>query len=346
MRVSNNLDISLPIAVWLLHDEYDYVDKPNYISVTSLMKPIRQIVLKNRVPPEKQTPDVSEYIARALGNAVHTAIQHAWENGKDGPLKLLGYSEEVIERIVVNPTEEQLRYSNSIIPVYFEQRGFREVTVNGVTYTIGGKFDMVADGIVQDFKTTSVWTWTKGTKDEDYTLQGSLYRWLHEDKITEDHIRINFFFTDWSKMMLRTANYPQKRCEHKDIPLKSITETQSWIENKLAQVVRYMDAPESEIPECTDAELWRSDPQFKYFSDPEKAKDPNARSTKNFDNLVDARKFQMEKGGKGSIVTKLGEPKACGYCPAFEACSQKDRLGLNQDPTILNNDVLAAVLGN
>lgn len=347
MRVSNNLDISLPIAVWLLHDEYDYVDKPNYVSATSLMKPVRQLILSKRVPKEKQAPDVSEYIARALGHAIHTAIEHAWVNGKETPLELLGYSKEIIERIVVNPSPEQLRASNDIIPVYFEQRGFREVDVNGTTYTIGGKFDMVAEGIVQDFKSTSVWSWIKGTKDDDYSRQGSIYRWLHKDKIEEDYIRINFIFTDWQKSMVKTnPAYPQKRVEYKDIPLTSEKETESWIRSRLLLIERYKDAPESEIPECTDEELWRSLPKFKFFSDPAKAKDPNARSTKNFDDLNEARKFQAEKGGKGVIVTVPGEPKACAYCPAFHACTQKDRLGLEPGATELSNDLLGAIFSS
>lgn len=347
MRVTNNTGISLPMAVWLLHDEYDHIDMENYISTTSLMKPVRQIILANRIPPEKRTADVSEYVSRALGNSIHNAIEKAWEKGHERSLKLLGYPDDVIERIVVNPTEEQLRARNDIIPVYLEQRAFKELNIDGSVYTIGGKFDMVADGIVNDYKSTSVWSWIKGTKDDDYALQGSIYRWLNPDKITEDFIRINFIFTDWSAAMVRgTPNYPTNRVEHKDIPLLSMKQTEDWIRSKLSDLRRYMLTPEDQIPECSDEELWRSDPQYKYFSDPEKAKDPKARSTKNFDNLMDARNFQVEKGGKGVIITKLGEPKACGYCHAFDACSQKDRLGLNQGPITMSNDLMSAVLGD
>jgi len=327
MHVTNTMDISLPLAVWLLHDEYDYINEPNYISATSLMKPLRQIVLPKRIAPEQLTEDVSEYIARTLGSSIHSGIEKAWSHGNHRlPLKRLGYTDDVIDRILVNPTPEQLRASNDVIPVYIEQRGMREITVNGTTYTIGGKFDMVSDGIVNDFKSTSVWSWVKGTKDDDYALQGSLYRWLHPDKITEDFIRVNFIFTDWSKAMTQSAsNYPAKRVEYKDIKLLSVQETENWIRNKLALIQKHLNTPEAELPECTDEELWRSDPQFKYFSDPSKATVPGARSTKNFDNILDARKFLAEKG-KGTILTIPGVPKACGYCRGYAACTQKDRI--------------------
>ena len=327
-RVTNEQDISLPLAVWLLQDGYDYVDKPNYISATSLMKPLRQMVLPGRVPPEKRKLDVAEFIARSLGNSIHTAIEAAWTGGNHRPaMRSLGYTDDVIDRVLINPTEEELRSRNDVIPVYFEQRAFREIEIDGQTFTVGGKFDMVSDGIVNDFKSTSVWSWVKGTKDEDFALQGSLYRWLNPSKITDDFIRINFIFTDWSKMMMNTANYPQKRVEYKDIPLLSIAETEAWVRRKLSLYLKHRNSPESQLPECTDDELWRSAPQFKFYLDPTKATDPAARATKNFDDRAEANRHMAEKG-KGIVIEKMGEPKACTYCQGFDACSQKDRLGL------------------
>jgi hypothetical protein len=330
MKITNDLDISLPMAVWLLHDTYDYVDKPNYISATTLMKPLRQIVLPDRIPASQQAQDVSEFIARKLGTAIHDSIERSWLEGHKRSMRLLGYPEAVTNRVLVNPTDEDLEATNNAIPVYLEQRAYREISVGGLTYTVGGKFDMVSYGIVNDFKSTSVWTWTKGTKDEDYALQGSIYKWLNPDKIVEDFIRVNFIFTDWSKMNLRTPNYPQKRVEYKDVPLMNERDTENWIRNKLALIGKYKQTPEEHIPECTSEELWRSDPVFKYYSDPAKASDPAARASKNFETLFDANAHLAEKGGKGIVITKLGEPKACGYCRAFEACTQKDRLGLGQ----------------
>ena len=82
-----------------------------------------------------------------------------------------------------------------------------------------------------------------------------------------------------------------------------------------------MDAPESELPECTEDELWRSDPAYKYYKNPQKM----SRSTKNFDNLHDANLRLAEDGGVGIVVTVPGEVKACKTCAAFNLCTQKDR---------------------
>ena len=329
MRITNNTGIALPLAVWLLHDEYDYIDEPNYISVTTLMKPLRHIIIPPRIPAAEATPpDVEEYISRALGHSLHDSIEKSWVKGHKRSLKLLGYSDEVINRVLINPTPEELAATKDPIPVYLEQRGFRPFQ----GYTIGGKFDMVAEGIVQDNKSTSVNSWLFGSRDADYQLQMSLYRWIDAHRpsvglhrrITEDFGRINFIFTDWSKAQARANPKYPKRVEEKEIWLLSLEETEEWVRKKLSLIQHYRDTPEHLLPECTDEELWRSAPKYKYFSDPEKAKDPSARSSKNFDDLSEAHRHLAEKA-KGTIVTVPGEVKRCDYCPAFDGCTQKDR---------------------
>ena len=323
MKITNNFNISLSLAVWLLHDEYDYVNEPNYISVTTLMKPLRHIILPRRIPRELVEIDVSDFIARALGHSLHDSIEKSWVKGFRRSLALLGYPEAVIDRVRINPTPEELAATPNIIPISLEQRAKKTVTVNGKTWTVGGKFDMVAEGIVHDNKSTSAYTWVYGGRDEEHQQQGSLYRWLNPDKITEDFIRINYIFTDWQKAQAKqNPNYPQKRVESKDIVLLSEAEVQRWVEWKLQLVMKYWDAPERDIPNCTDEELWMSDPKFKYYADPAKT---SGRSTKNFDSLLEANAFKAEKGNKGIIITVPGEPKRCDYCDAFPICSQKDK---------------------
>ena len=319
MKITNNSDISLALAVWLVHDEYDYIDQPNYISVTTLMRPLRQIILPRRIPKEKREADVGDFIARALGHSLHDSIEKAWKRGYERSLALLGYPANVIKRVMINPTDEELAAAKDPIPIYLEQRAFR--VING--WTVGGKFDIVTEGIVQDFKSTSAYTWVYGGRDDEHQQQGSLYRWLNPEKITEDFIRINYILTDWQKAQARSnPKYPQKRVEAKEIPLLDVTTTHRWVEDRLKLIEKFMDAPEKDIPECTDEELWMSDPAYKYYANPANTA---GRSTKNFTSLVEARAFQAEKGGKGVIITIPGAPKRCDYCEAFDSCTQKDK---------------------
>lgn len=326
---TNTKNIPLALAVWLLHDEYDYVDKENYFSATGLMKPIRHIIIPPRLNNSSlvdRTIDLDDLIARALGNSVHHSIEKAWLHNRAKALSLLGYPESVIERVLLNPTPEELKAVEDPIPVYLEQRAFREITVDGVTYTIGGKYDMVTEGYVNDTKSTSAWGWMFGTRDEEHQLQGSIYRWIDEAQdhpvITEDFMQVNYIFTDWQKAMARSKeDYPDSRLKEKKINLLTSQQTEDFIREKIAYVRKHINTPESELPFCTDEELWRSDPVYKYYADPNKT---SGRSTRNFKDAVEAAKFKAEKG-KGVVITVPGEVKRCSYCDAFDGCTQKDK---------------------
>jgi hypothetical protein len=323
MTLSNVTNIPLPLAVWLAGDGYDFKrGTRKAISATSLLKGVRKILLEERLREEdKLEVDISQLIASRLGHTIHDGIEKAWTQDYANAMKALGYPETMIERIRINPEPYELRARNDIIPVYLEQRTEKDF----MGYAITGKFDMVLDGVLHDFKSTSTFAAVHGSKDEDYRLQGSIYRWLNQDKVTADHMVINFIFTDWSKAEARRRpDYPQQRVMPHPLPLYSIPEIENWMRNKIRALEAAADLPEDQIPHCTEEELWRSDPVFKYFSDPAKALDPNARSTKNSPTMLEAQQYMASKGGKGVIVEVPGKVKACNYCSAFPICGQKD----------------------
>lgn len=322
MKITNEHDVSLALAVWLLYDEYDYVDNPKYLSATTLLKPLKQIVMKHRVDFSNESIDVMDFAQASMGTGLHDSIEKAWKLGHKSALKKLGYPDRVVNAVVINPTKEDFDKNPDLIPVYIERRG----TKNLRGWLIGGKFDIVTEGLLQDFKSTSTYSWVAGSRDDEHKMQGSIYRWIHDDVITEDVIRINYIFTDFVKYMAaNNPKYPARRIMHKDIPLLSYERTEAWLNEKLQLIEKYWDAPESEIPECTDEELWRTEPQFKYFSDPTKVDVPGARSTKNFDDMISARKFMAEKGGKGAIKVVEGQVKRCSYCAVAAICKQRER---------------------
>lgn len=318
MKITNTQDIPLPMAIWLLTDEYDYINDPDYISVTTLMKPLKQIVLAKRVPQENKSFDLSDLIASRLGTALHDSMEKAINTNMPKALRMLGYPQEVIDRVLVNPTPEQVSLVQEPIILWTEQRTVKEVG----KWKVGGKYDLVAEGVVQDNKSTSAYTWVYGGRDDDHRRQLSIYKWLNPEVITEDYGVINYIFTDWKKGDAKTnPKYPQSRLVSKNLDLTPPEEIHKWIESKLEQLARFMDKPESHMPECTAEDLWMSDPTFKYYADPAKT---SGRSTKNFESLAEANMHRATTG-KGIVITTLGQPKRCGYCPAFEVCEQKNR---------------------
>ena len=317
MKITNNSDVPLALSVWAVNDQYDYVPDPNYFSVTTLLKPLRQIVLSRRVNLDEYTMDVENFLATAMGTSIHDSIEKAWVNNYKECLAKLGFNENIIERFRINPKPEDL--TPNCIPVYLEHRTVKELD----KYKIGGKFDLVADGLLHDNKSTTTMKWLKGSSDHDYMLQGSMYRWLNPDLITEDFIRINFVFTDWSKLAaLKDPSYPQHRVAYKDIPLMSIEDTEDWIIKKLNLIERYMNADQDDIPNCTDEELWRTPTKYKFYLNP-----AAQRASKVFDSKVEAYKYQqLEKGGRGVIRIYPGEARRCNYCLASDICSQRKEM--------------------
>jgi len=317
MSAYTNIDgIPLSVAVFLATDYYDY--EPGVISATSLIKPVRQTILAGRVPPAEKVVDISSLVKSRMGTAIHDGIEKSWKTNYGNALKSLGYSDEIISRVVINPTTDEELPANAI-PVYMEQRVYKEFA--GVK--LSGKYDFIAEGRLEDFKSTSVYTYLKGTKDSDYQLQGSIYRWLDPHVITQDHMAIQFIFTDW--MPGRAAadpKYPKKATHAHLIPLLSLDDTEQYVNSKLTQINRAKNLPEEELPRCSDADLWRSAPAFKYYKNPEK----RSRATKNFDNAADAHARKAADGNVGVVVEIPGRAVACRYCAGFALCTQKDEL--------------------
>lgn len=316
-QYSNITNLPTAIAVWLAHDTYDR--EAAGLSATTLMKPIRQIILSKRVPPGEGIIDVSGLIKSRIGTAIHDAIENAWLSDRlVDTLTSLGISHKVASRISVNP--ESTVFAKPTIPIYLEKRSSKEML--GITVT--GKFDFIADGRVHDFKTTSTFAYTSGNKDDDYIMQGSIYRWLNPDIITDDTMAIIFIFSDWNKnrYLSDRDNYPPSQIVSREFKLLPETAVEKFVQAKINQIVMYEDTPEDQLPLCTDKELWRKDDTFKYYKNPS----ATGRSTKNFENMSEAMQRYVEDGSVGRIDTVKGSVQACLYCPAFNLCGQKDAL--------------------
>ena len=323
-RYTNEKDIPLALAVFLATDNYDY--DPGTVSATRLMKPARQVILASRVPDEKNLIDIDQLIQSRLGTAIHDGIEAAWKEPGNfqRAMSLLGYGKSVFNKIVINPEPEKLNPNQ--IPVYLEQRHYRTITVGGKEFKVSGKMDFVAGGAVQDYKSTIAYTYKHSTKTDDFCKQGSIYRWLAPHIITADYIHIHYIFMDWAKYKVGTEkNYPPKRMHSVKVPLMSLEETDAYIRQQLSNVMAQEKLPEKEITFCTKEQLWQDDPVYKYYKNPKNAGVKGKRSTKNFDNPVDAQ-TQLEKDKSvGTVLAVPGQIKACLYCAGFPVCTQKDQ---------------------
>lgn len=313
-RYVNVSAVPLSLAVFLATDNYDYDE--NTISATSLIKPLRQLILAGRVPQDMAMADLTQMVVSRVGSAIHDAIERSWLTNYAVAMEALGIPKSAVSKVRINPKEEEL--FDGCIPIYLEQRAYKQVG----KYKVAGKFDFVGDGAVEDFKTTGTYTAMSNSNDTKYILQLSIYRWLNPTIITQDQGKIQFIFTDWSSMQARqNTSYPQQRFQQRVLPLMSLNETDTYVRRQLAQFDALCDAEEADLPLCTDEELWRTEPVFKYYANPEKT----GRSTKNFDSHQEAQ-IHMATKGVGIVIEKPGQVSACKYCSGFSLCSQKDAL--------------------
>ena len=50
LEYTNKNNVSLALAVFLMYDNYEHDERPNSISATGLIKPLRQLVLSKQNP--------------------------------------------------------------------------------------------------------------------------------------------------------------------------------------------------------------------------------------------------------------------------------------------------------
>lgn len=316
-KYTNNTNIGLSVGVFLATDNYDHNPDPKNISATSLIRPVKQTILASRVNPEHNQKDIVSTLKSRMGTAIHEGLEKAWMYNYAKAMQSLGYPQKIIDQIKINPSSEEL--TQDTIPVYLEQRSSKQIG----EYTVSGKFDIVLEGRLEDLKTTSVYTYVYKSNDKQYQLQGSIYRWLNPEIITNDYMLIQYIFTDWSANDLKKnpSKYPPNPQLAYKIPLLSIAETDIYVNNKINLLQSLWDAPEDRLPECTDAELWRTPSVWKYYKNPLK----KTRSTRTVTTQEEAYSLLAQDNYVGEVVEIKGEVKACAYCDAYAICKQKDR---------------------
>lgn len=318
MIYTNQENIPLSLALWLAHDPYVVHPDPNSFSATSILKPLRSIVLSARMPLAPST-DIASRIAARLGQAIHDSVESSWLLGADVReelLKSIGLPSGARSRILINPGNIEM--DDDVIPIYTEKRFERKLD----QWLMTGTADFIVNGQLEDFKSTKCYAYQKQSSAEKFIQQGSIYRWMDPAVITEDHLVINYIFLDWMASKKKwEKNYPSSQILTQKYPLMSLIETENFIRRKLTAIAQNMQLPQEQLPLCSREELWQDNSVFKYYKNPNATK----RSTKNFDNGFAADNHRI-KMGVGIVKEVPGKAIFCRYCPAVTVCTQAENL--------------------
>jgi hypothetical protein len=184
------------------------------ISVTQLCDSPRVAVLTDKHQDEI-VEDASERIFSLLGQCIHTLLERA-------------------NKVAV--AERRLK-----------------IEIEG--WTISGGMDLFdeGDGILSDYKVTSVWAVNKGIKEEWISQLNCYAHILRSHSHTVNGLRIIAIMRDWSvNDAARDPSYPQTQVATFDIPLWSVDQAEKYMRER---VILHKQA-RVEIPLCSQKERW------------------------------------------------------------------------------------------
>lgn len=224
--LTNKLNLPEPIYNFL---KSDYQPKEKQYSVTTILNPTRQIILRRRHNNEINQ-DCSDLIWAMFGTAFHSIL----ENSKAGENQL---------------QEEYLKQELSCLDPLLEG------------YYLSGKADLldVDNKKIIDYKTTSSFKFVK--KDfEDYRLQLLIYAWLFTKigyKVNKGEIVA--LLRDWNRSKAQfDKDYPQLQVQTIEFKFtkKDFDFIEKYIKDRFLELKKYEDVADDELPECTMEERW------------------------------------------------------------------------------------------
>jgi len=139
--------------------------------------------------------------------------------------------------------------------------------------TISGKFDLLIDNQIHDWKTTSVWTKMFGERLEEWRQQLSIYRWLWfkvKGSTLSEKLFIHVIYKDWafrqSKQNFKNMRYPYPENAIETLKFKalSFTEVEELAMAKVVDIQATGGYKDDELPFCTDEENWKGKKCAKY----------------------------------------------------------------------------------
>ena len=290
MKYTNKNNFHHVISKWLKNDLYEYEE--GVISATTLLKPVQAVKLYEQYK-EHITVDVEEVFNARVGTAIHESF---------AKLNMKGYIQE--------------------LRLYSKVQGQR----------ISGQFDFMQElpnnqYMLEDLKTTSVWTYIFESNVDITTKQLSIYRWLaHKngfDVIDKANI-LYMFVTDYNNAKARQGgDYPKHKFAVKPVTLMSLEDTEQMIVERLNKL------NSNTVNRCNNEELWKGQDVYKVM------KNDNKRSVKNCDTYDQAEShvkylqdIDKDKGKRNKyyIDFEPGLVSRCPYCDVRPFCNQYKEL--------------------
>jgi hypothetical protein len=266
--------LNLPDAIVQAVKNDGYSRGDSDISVTQLIAPPRKVSLE-RVHADDIEEDVSDRVWSLLGQSVHTILERANSTG-------------IAERRLT-------------------------ITVDG--WRISGGMDAYyeKDGLLHDYKLSSVWSFMGELKPEFENQQNCYAEILRQNGHDIKRLEIIGILRDWTKSKAKLdPEYPQAQVITVPVPLWHPIKAQGY----LAERVRLHKAARHLLPNCTPEEQWARPDKWAVM------KPGGKRSIKNYDTEAGAREH-ASMDSTLSVENRPGELVRCrDYCGVSKWCDQ------------------------
>lgn len=223
MKLTNVM--GLPESIVRLCDVEPH-NEPGTVSVTTLLKGTREIILERRHWDEI-TEDVSDRIWAIYGKVAHKMLEHETDT---------------------SVAEERLT-----------------AKVGGMTITGRMDLYDLATHVIDDYKTASVWKIIKGDF-EDWRRQGNGYAWLlHQNGFEAKAAKFTAILKDQKKSEAKyDPNYPQRPVHVVTFPISSadIYEFDRFVREKVAELESCEKLADDDLPACSAKERWERETKY------------------------------------------------------------------------------------
>jgi len=289
MVITNKLD--LPEGIVKAVDTEPHNKTDNELSATTLLKGIKEIILTWRHWDEL-TIDAADKIWAIFGTAVHALLE---AEGKHE----------------------------------FTECEFKVPTPQGITIT--GKIDNynMETETITDYKTGSIWKVIMGDFG-DWRMQGIIYAWLLiKSGFKAKQCRFIDLLKDHSKSKSKyDSKYPQAPVYIYNYPITEaeLKEGENYINERIAEYLKYKDVADDDIPPCTDKERWASETKYAVMKQGRKT------AVKLFDSAAEASQRAAELGAGHYVETRPGVSRKCSdYCDCCDFCNFYNNFVKNQE---------------
>lgn len=183
---------------------------------------------------------------------------------------------------------------------------------------ISGCVDHYKDGIITDYKITTVWKIIHDTSHTEWEQQLNIYaRLFRHNGYSVRGIRIVCILRDWDKnRALREPDYPSTPILVIPLNVWTVPEQDQFLYDKVAALTECESLSDDDLYVCSEHDRWCRAPSYAV------TKIGAKRATKVHSNLHEAVADAKERGDKYDVVERQGVSVRCeSYCQVNKFCN-------------------------